>query len=397
MSMPVGYSSSRREDRVGNSRLGLWRMVIIILMTLLAGLLKLPSIRTAFLVNELGLRVLSAAQGVPMSLHTSSDFGELSGEKLVFLALAAKAQGLTERAINYLDQATQSPSARPVWWLLLADLYNQTQQLDKERSALGQIEGLDQLVFNQCRNSVTRADLKQAKRWCSLVDQSKIVSTTDQCLLAQYHSMMDQFTIAESILRQATAQPDVNDDCLYQYGALLARQQRYEEAEVYYKRAFAQNPSLRNQRGIASVYAATKRLELAINIYHQAYAMNSRGRECAESLFGIGEVYYYYYQDYSQAVHWFKASIACDPEYYPVVYYLLANSEKRLGHPDEAVKAYRVLEERLAGSTYLLPWRLEYAAYLLELERVQDARQVYLNILEDAPDDPVAKMFVQEH
>lgn len=295
-------------------------------------------------------------------------------------------------AVAYMSDVSPSPDRVEIWQLQLARAYRDLGRPDDARKMIGMIPDAKQGIVANCQSRlIYYVNSAEAEFWCPILKELGDITGDEECLLGQYYAFTKQPEEAEKSFVRAVAQSGVDSECLYQYGEYLRGMQKYSEAINMFEHAYQQYPSAQYLTAVGEVYRSTGELELALKYYQDAFLIAPSGTECAYVLGNLGVLYYYDYKDYAQAAGYFRSSIRCQPKVDVSIYRLLANSERRLGHPDAAIEAYQTMQERLAGNTHLLSWRHEYAAYLVELGRMEDARQVYRSILQDAPDDQIAK------
>lgn len=355
-----------------------------------------PTIWDAARVNWLGLQVLSGQPdpGASKAVDLISPDAEISDREKSVWAMLAVVRGQPQRAIPYLNQVVRSSAHErvEVWRLQLAQAYRAAGRVKEAQQIVVSIPDVKQGVVTQCRTQlISYGDAEEIEFWCPILEDLGGLTAEEECLLGQYYSFSGQPALAEGAFGRAVAEADISAECLYQFGEHRRREHKEEEARALFERAFYLDPSSRYLRAIGRTYEAIGEPEHAMDSYQQAYSREPTGSECAESLRAIGDVYYYWYEDYAPAASYYRLAIQCDVYVDVSAYWLLANSERRLGNSQAALEAYRVVQHRLAGDTYLLYWRHDYAAYLVELGQLTEANQVYRSILQDAPDDLVAR------
>lgn len=349
------------------------------------------ALQTSWLLN--GWEGAVTADIPPMS-------GAYYGRELAFEGLIAAHRGNTSDGIMYLQQATEEPNSRPYLWLQLSDLYARSGQFEASLQVLQNFGG-DKLASTRCGSALwNQGNLDLASRWCPLLEKLDNLNAEDACLLGKYYQISGQPTRAQTAYEHATVLPDVNDQCLYQYGVLLYGQGEYSQAADVLKLAMNRAPKAYADYVLAlgRAYAASQRPELAVGMYELAYELAPQGILCANILGAMGEIYLLdpKFKDTIRARDLFRQAIECNSGVDVTYYYLLAHIYRDEGRSEEALTEFAVVEQRLAGTTYLLEWRHEYAAYLVMLGREPEARSVYLRILIDAPDDPIAADFLNK-
>lgn len=363
---------------------------------MLVGLTLLqPAINDTIKINRLALHALAVPtnqSSVTTALEGSKSAITASPREKALWATIWLTQGRANEAIAYFKTLLATPGRTGAWKTQLVRAYRTVGRVEDARQVASQIPDAREAISVHCRSRLMYyIDAGEAKFWCPMLEPLEAHTADEECLLGQYYASSGQPEAAEQTFARAADMPGITAGCLHQFGQFRLKQHDYVAARSLFVRAYDLEPSAQHLRAIGASYETAGEPESALAYYRQAHLFNPRGSECAGSLGAIGGVYYHYYREYAEAARDFRAAIRCDPRVDVSIYWLLANSERRLGHMDAAVEAYRVVEERLAGSVYLIEWRHEYAAYLIDLGRPSEAQQVYLSILQDAPDDSVAQ------
>lgn len=362
----------------------------VVMLAALVGLW--PLIRSALRSNGLGLQAIAAA-GTPTDAVGSFLTAETNSPREQALrAMIAARQGNYSEAIAYQQQALTQPERSDVWWLQLGGLYRAAGELQQAEQAILQLGQAREAAAINCQSRlIYYPNPKEADFWCPFLAHFTSLTAAEACLVGQYYTTVKQPEAAGSMFQQALQNTDVSADCFFRYGELLQSQQDYPTARSLFERAFEQEAHASYLLAIGSTYNAEAKPEQALQKYQEAYQLAPFGQACADALRYTGGVYYYTYQDFAQAAEYFERAIRCNNKVDVSVYWLLANSQRQLGHGDLALQAYEQMQQRLQGSAYLIEWRHEYASYLLASGKVDDALRIYRTILADNPNDPVAQ------
>lgn len=364
--------------------------LIVLAIMALGG--HLPQWRAAVWLNQLGLAAeTSSANPVEVQFdHQAVSGSPNSGQELAFQGLIA-ATSDQQAAIEFLSRATQTPSVRPTWWVQLANLYVKSGQLDQAVQTLSRISNYDRVISAHCERAFTNnIKTEEAMYWCRLLQHLEPLSSKSACLVGQYLALMGQHSDAQLVFEQAASSSNVEEDCLYRYGLYRFSQKQYSEALALYDRAFEQKHLPTYLRAMGDLYTANQQPDMAIQKYQEAQAMALQGRDCADVLTGMAKVYYYFHKDFERASSLLYQAMQCGASLDVSAYWVLLWSERAQSHSQRAAQACEHITKALSGSTYLLEWRYECAAYLLEIEHLEEAQNVYQGILSDAPDDAVA-------
>lgn len=363
----------------------------VMLLAALAGLW--PLLRSALRSNSLGLQAIGAADTSAEAVSNAFLTAKTAAPREQALrAMIAARQGNYSEAIAYQQQALTQPERNDVWWLQLGGLYRAAGDPQQAQEAILQLAQARQAAAINCQNRlIYYPNPKEADFWCSLLARFTSLTAAEACLVGQHYTTVKQPEAAKKMFQQALQNTDVSADCFFRYGELLQSQQDYSTARSLFERALQQEVNATYLLAIGSTYNAEGKPEQALQKYQEAYQLAPFGQACADALRYTGGVYYYTYQDFTQAADYFDRAIRCNNKVDVSVYWLLANSQRQLGHNDLALQAYEQMQQRLQGSAYLVEWRHEYAGYLLELGKVNDAKRIYQSILADNPNDPVAQ------
>lgn len=351
-----------------------------------------PTLHTMLRINRLGLQAIA-----PASVRTPAVAASLTAEtnsprEQALLAVVAARQDNYSGAVTYQQQALLQPARSDVWWLQLAEMYRATGNQQQAQQAVLHLPQARQAAVINCQSRlIYYPNLHEAEFWCPLLADFTALTATEACLVGQYYTTAKQPEAAQGMFQQALQHSDASADCLFRYGELLQGQQDYQAARTLFERAFDREANSAYLLAIGSTYHAEGQPEQALQKYQEAYQLAPFGQPCADALRYTGGVYYYTYQDFARAADYFDQAIRCNRKLDVSAYWLLANSQRQLGHSDLALQAYEQMQQRLQGSAYLIEWRHEYASYLLDLGKVDEALRIYRTILADNPNDSVAQ------
>ena len=162
-------------------------------------------------------------------------------------------------------------------------------------------------------------------------------------------------------------------------------------ARSFSERAYDLEPLAQYLRAIGVSYESAGEPKSALAYYRQAYALHPRGSECAASLGAIGGVYFYYYREYAEAARDFQSSNSVRSQ--SRCFDLLAVGQQRTPAGPHEMRRLSLSRRRGTVGWQCLPCRMASRVRSLSCEAwaVAEAQQVYLSILQDAPDDSAAQ------
>ncbi len=250
--------------------------------------------------------------------------------------------------------------------------------------------GLASTPARFCDFMLRNQNLELASVWCRGLPEIA-QDGWNYCLRAEYLRRSQMYVEAEQDFQAAVELNDASPECLVDFGRLLHSQQRYEEALYAFEGAVGRDPQPAYLVELGSTLFRLDRLDRAREVLMTAYAQSVTPQDRSVSAITLGTILYFE-GAYPQARHYVVEGLLAIDVLNPSAYRSLARIERQLGDHEKAITAY---QNAIAGlgenpNPMFLAYRHELAKYLIELERLGEARAMYQEILRIASDDSEA-------